>query len=207
MALLLPFVNAVGETYGDKAGGLAAVYQDVHEIVQFAAHLSICMRWSRGIYVLAWAVPGEPWDPQQKELYPLAREISEMAVENREYSKYKEAYHEHEPFKGATRRQTLTRVKISVLPGIKRFNAISNDKGKFLGQEEYVVSYQHVVYYCGDLDANDDRDSVPSLQSWIEHAYDGPRWMRRLYKRAGILAQAAIVVTLLHILLFLFILA
>jgi len=180
MVLLLPFINGVGNAYSDRWGGVANLYQEVHEIVQSAAHLSICMRWSPSIFHLDWASPGTTWDPEQKELHQDVWERSRLQAE--------ELDQQQRPVQPAPGEiydpsKWITRVKISVTPSVKRSTGPLGDKRELVGQEEYILTQQNVVYYYGLLKDDDNRLSMLPLRRWIEVAHLAPRRRRATWGR------------------------
>ena len=137
LALLLPFINGVGPGYYKQWKSFSSLYQGIHEIIQHAAWLSVCIRWSPSIINISWISPGTRYTPDVEDASP------ERLILSKQQAK---ALDEHDIDSPPTR---VARVKISALPEIKRFTPGVSNNSVILGQRVYIVAKPRVVYYYG----------------------------------------------------------
>ncbi len=80
-ALLLPLVNLQGKLHPAKSwASLAAVHQELHNIIAMAGYLAICMSWSPSIFRVVFPEPGDNWDLDQHHLDESVYEKSREAA-------------------------------------------------------------------------------------------------------------------------------
>lgn len=155
MRMLLPVHRLVCGRLRNPEESQSTLYQKLHDIIAHAAWLSVGMQLSTCITQIDWLRPGE---------------VCAFGQVNVSDDTFERGRREALKLSGTSGRGDfahIARVKISVVPQVTRYEAVSGSEARSSGLTSYAVTRPHAVYYQGWGREDKNRESLVSLSTYL----------------------------------------